>query len=118
MIRVVSGPRSQVASLPAQLKPRTTPAAFAFKVVVSGFSRTILARLLALACLTVLGTIGAASAQDVHLLVVTGVGGDEEHTAQFQKWAGAVVDSAKKHGVLEANVHWLGEAPRSGKKRV
>jgi len=52
-----------------------------------------------------------ASAQDVHLLVVTGVGGDEEHSAQFQKWAGAVVDSAKKHGVLEANVNWLGEAP-------
>jgi len=52
-----------------------------------------------------------AHAQDVHLLVVTGVGGDDEHSAQFQKWAGAVVDSAKKHGVLEANVTWLGEAP-------
>ena len=50
-------------------------------------------------------------AQDVHLLVVTGVGGDEEHSAQFQKWAGAIVDSAKKHGVLEANINWLGEAP-------
>lgn len=62
------------------------------------------------AALFVVGT-GAASAQDVHLLVVTGVGGDEEHTAQFQKWAGAVVDSAKKHGVLEANINWLGEAP-------
>jgi hypothetical protein len=53
----------------------------------------------------------AASAQDVHLLVITGVGGDEEHTTQFQKWAGEVVDSAKKHGVLEANINWLGEAP-------
>src|SRR6476620_2159134 len=52
-----------------------------------------------------------AHAQDVHLLVVTGVGGDDEHSAQFQKWAGAVVDSAKKHGVLEANITWLGEAP-------
>jgi len=52
-----------------------------------------------------------AIGQDVHLLVVTGVGGDDEHSAQFQKWAGAVMDSAKKHGVLEANVNWLGEAP-------
>lgn len=65
-----------------------------------------------LACLGVLvGTATRAAAQDVHLLVVTGVGGDEEHSAQFQKWAGAVVDSAKKHGVLDANVSWLGEAP-------
>jgi hypothetical protein len=69
------------------------------------------ASLLLLACLMVLGTFATASAQDVHLLVVTGVGGDEEHTAQFQKWAGAVIDSAKKHGVLESNVTWLGEAP-------
>jgi hypothetical protein len=52
-----------------------------------------------------------AYAQDVHLLVVTGVGGDDEHVAQFQKWAGAVVDSAKKHGVIDANITWLGEAP-------
>src|SRR4051794_36199048 len=65
-----------------------------------------------LASLFLLGiAAGRASAQDVHLLVVTGVGGDEEHSAQFQKWAGAVVDSAKKHGVLDANVNWLGEAP-------
>jgi hypothetical protein len=55
------------------------------------------------------GSPGAATAQDVHLLVITGVGGDEEHTAQFQKWAGTVVDSAKKHGVLDANINWLGE---------
>jgi hypothetical protein len=58
-----------------------------------------------------LGGATAASAQDVHLVVVTGVGGDEEHATQFQKWAGAVVDSAKKHGVMDANVQWLGEAP-------
>ena len=66
----------------------------------------------AVACLALLAmTATRAAAQDVHLLVVTGVGGDDEHSAQFQKWAGAVVDSAKKHGVLEANITWLGEAP-------
>jgi len=64
-----------------------------------------------LACLLVAGALAQASAQDVHLLVVTGVGGDEEHTAQFQKSAGALIDSAKKHGVLDANVSWLGEVP-------
>src|SRR3954471_795247 len=65
-----------------------------------------------LASLFLLGVAPArAMAQDVHLLIVTGVGGDEEHSAQFQKWAGAVVDSAKKHGVIEGNITWLGEAP-------
>ncbi|HUR34465.1 MAG TPA: C13 family peptidase [Vicinamibacterales bacterium] len=68
-----------------------------------------------LTCLTVLalllGLPAMARAQDVHLLVVSGVGGDDEHAAQFQKWAAAVVDSAKKHGVLDANVSWFGEAP-------
>jgi hypothetical protein len=72
---------------------------------VLGWSRALLV------LVGLFGTVATASAQDVHLLVVTGVGGDEEHTAQFQKWAGAVIDSAKKHGVLESNVTWLGEAP-------
>jgi hypothetical protein len=70
----------------------------------------LLARLAVLASLLALAPAWA-SAQDVHVLVVTGVGGDEEHTAQFQKWAGAVLESAKKHGVPDANVNWLGEAP-------
>ena len=41
----------------------------------------------ALVGLFLLATGTRAAAQDVHLLVVTGVGGDEEHVAQFQKWA-------------------------------
>jgi hypothetical protein len=71
--------------------------------MVRGFGLAVMLLML------VFGTAAAASAQDVHLLVITGVGGDDEHTAQFQKWAGAVVDSAKKHGVLDANIEWLGE---------
>lgn len=63
------------------------------------------------ACAAFLVTPVRASAQDVHVLVVTGVGGDEEHVTQFNKWAGAIVDSAKKHGVMDANVTWLGETP-------
>jgi hypothetical protein len=74
--------------------------------VVRGFSLAVMLLLLMIGC------AAAASAQDVHLLVITGVGGDDEHTAQFQKWAGAVVDSAKKHGVLDANIEWLGETDK------
>lgn len=53
----------------------------------------------------------AVSAQDTHLLVVAGVGGDEDHVKQFNKYALAVVDAAKKHGVLDANIAYLGENP-------
>jgi hypothetical protein len=52
-----------------------------------------------------------AAAQDVHLLVVAGVGGDEEHVKAFDKMATTVVEAAKRHGVLEANIAYLGEAP-------
>ncbi len=64
-----------------------------------------------LVCLAALGSSAPAAAQDVHLLVVTGVGGDEEHTTQFNTWAGGIVDAAKKQGVLEGNITWLGETP-------
>ncbi len=62
------------------------------------------------ALVSTVGSARLASAQDVHLLVVTGVSGDEEHAALFTKWAGAVVDAAKKQGVLDANVAWYAEA--------
>jgi hypothetical protein len=51
-----------------------------------------------------------AAAQDSHLLVITGVAGDEEHVAQFHKWAMAVVDAAKRFGVPDADVAYLGQA--------
>ncbi|HMF94654.1 MAG TPA: hypothetical protein VKE96_10180 [Vicinamibacterales bacterium] len=46
-----------------------------------------------------------AVAQQTHLLVITGVPGDEEHAKQFQKWADTFVDAAKKKdGVPDDNV--------------
>jgi hypothetical protein len=56
-----------------------------------------------------LGLPGRALAQDVHLLVVVGVGGSPEHTEKFHKWATAVVDEARKRGVPDANITYLGE---------
>lgn len=52
---------------------------------------------------------GPAAAQDTHVIVIVGVGGDEEHTTRFTTWAGAVVDTAKKRGVADANITYLGE---------
>jgi len=61
----------------------------------------------------------AARAQDTHVLIVTGVGGDEEHTAQFHKWASAMVDVAtQKGGVPDANVTFLSEKPDLDATRI
>jgi hypothetical protein len=52
-----------------------------------------------------------AFAQRTHLLVITGVPGDEEHAAQFQKWATSFIDAAKKKdAVPDANITYLAGA--------
>ena len=66
------------------------------------------ARLFAAAVLCCAVAVPAA-AQDPHLIVVTGVAGDEEHVAQFHKWAMAVVDAAKRFGVPDADVAYLSD---------
>lgn len=51
-----------------------------------------------------------AFAQQSHLLVITGVPGDEEHAAQFQKWATTFIDAAKKNdAVPDANITYLSD---------
>jgi hypothetical protein len=53
-----------------------------------------------------------ALAQDTHLLVVTGVGGDDEHAQNFHKWASAVIDAAKERGGLkDGTITYLGDKP-------
>jgi len=50
-------------------------------------------------------------AQQTHLLVITGVPGDEEHAKQFAKWADAFIDAAKKKdSVPDANITYLSES--------
>jgi len=70
-----------------------------------------IARCLVAGLLVLLGGARTASAQDTHLLVIVGVGGDEEHTKQFHKWALSVLDVGKKVGIPDANVTYLGENP-------
>ena len=71
--------------------------------------------------LLVLPLSGVASAQQSHLLVITGVPGDEEHAKQFQKWADTFVDAArKKDSVPEANITVLQDraATREGVEKA
>lgn len=53
----------------------------------------------------------AASAQDTRLLVIAGVGGDEDHSAQYHKWSDQVIDAMKKAGMPEADITYLAEMP-------
>jgi len=66
-----------------------------------------LCKLAALALALVVLFARASAAQDIHLIVIVGAGGDEEHSAKFHQWAAAVVDAAKKRGVSDAV--YLGE---------
>jgi hypothetical protein len=52
-----------------------------------------------------------ALAQDTRLLVISGVGGDDEHTAQFHKWADQVIDAMKKVGMADADITYLADSP-------
>ena len=58
-----------------------------------------------------------AAAQDTHLLVITGVGGDDEHTAQFHQWATTIIDAAKDRGGL-TEITYLGEKPDLAPGRI
>jgi hypothetical protein len=59
-----------------------------------------------------------ATAQATHLVVIVGVGGSEEHSALFHKWASAMVDAAKKTGLPEGNVQYLGERTETDPSRI
>lgn len=67
-------------------------------------------RSIGVAALLSLLCVAPAFAQQTHLLVITGVPGDEEHTAQFQKWATTFIDAAKKKdAVAEGNITYLSD---------
>ena len=60
----------------------------------------------------VLAVAAPASGQDTHLVIITGVGGDEEHTKTFHKWATTMIEAAKKkNGLADANIIYLSEKP-------
>ena len=52
----------------------------------------------------------SALAQQTHVLVVTGVPGDEEHAKKFSEWANTFIDAAKsKEAIPEANITFLAD---------
>ena len=72
-----------------------------------------------LALLLLVALAGPAFAQDTHLLVITGVGGDDERAAQFHQWATTIIDAAKDRGGLtEGTITYLGDKPSLGPGRI
>jgi hypothetical protein len=60
-----------------------------------------------------------ARAQESHLIIITGVGGDDEHSQSFHKLATAMIDAAKKKdGVPDGNIVYLGEKPELDPVRI
>ncbi len=53
-----------------------------------------------------------AEAQQTHLLVITGLGGDPEYTQQFHQWATTLIDAAHtRYEVPSEGITYLGEKP-------
>jgi hypothetical protein len=60
-----------------------------------------------------------APAQDAHLLVVAGIGGEQEYSDSFHKWASALQTAAeKKGGIARAHITYLGEKPEREPGRI
>ena len=69
--------------------------------------------------LVVFGLARPVAAQETHVLVITGVSGDDEHAERFHKWASIIVDAAKKRGAVpEANITYLAEKPEEDAARM
>ena len=68
----------------------------------------------ALACSLAVAPLAAES----HLLVVTGVGGEQVYTERFHAWATRVVEAALEAGLREDNVVYLGERPDLDPERI
>ena len=50
-----------------------------------------------------------SAAQQTHVLVVSGLGGDPEYTSRFTGWSVALLDAARQAGVPGERTRWLAE---------
>ena len=72
-----------------------------------------------LAAAALAGSLAVAPlAAESHLLVVTGVGGEQVYTERFHAWATRVVEAALEAGLSEENVVYLGEDPELDPERI
>tara|TARA_Y100000588_G_scaffold237773_1_gene251502 strand:- start:350 stop:1375 length:1026 start_codon:yes stop_codon:yes gene_type:complete len=69
-------------------------------------------RMLLMVVVTILLFVTHASAQETHVLVITGLGGNSDYTQQFHKWATKLLDVVvTQYGVPSKNITYLSEEP-------
>ena len=81
----------------------------------------VLFRAFVLSWLIISSSAASAFAQHTHILVITGVPGDEEHATQFEKWATSFITAAKKKdAVPDANITALSgkESTKAGVEKA
>lgn len=71
------------------------------------------------ALLVLLSVAIPAAAQQTHLLIISGLGGDPQYTEQFHKWATTLIDAAlSTYQVAEENISYLAEKPDLDPQRI
>lgn len=74
---------------------------------------------LLVASLALLVAAAPAAAQQTHVLVVTGLGGEADYTDQFHAWATTLLDAAAtRYEVPAGNITYLGEKPDLDPDRI
>ena len=69
-------------------------------------------RLAVVAILVWVTVPGLVAAQETHVLVIAGLGGDDAYRKRFLEWGGSFVDAAtEKLGVPRDHIVYLGEKP-------
>lgn len=72
-----------------------------------------------LATMIVLLFAAPAAAQDAHVAVIVGLGGEPEHAETFRRWAASLVDHAgERLGIPRERILYLAEDPEQDPKRA
>jgi len=71
-----------------------------------------------LASVLLAGTPATVDAQETHLLVISGLGGDAEFRENFLDWGTRLVDGAAAAGVARGNITFLAEDPDADPERI
>jgi hypothetical protein len=71
-----------------------------------------------LTAILLVGTHADVHAQETHLLVITGLGGDAEFRGNFLDWGSRLVDGATSAGVARGNITFLSENPEADSDRI
>ncbi len=65
---------------------------------------------LALALSTTVGGVSPSAAQETHVIVISGLGGDPAYSQRFVEWGGTFVAAAGELGIPEARIAFLAES--------